>query len=65
MTRFDLFRVPRTKAGAQGQQHLAAIIEKENYPFYDLEKYYTENISYVLDDEKRKGLELFLNKIAG
>jgi chorismate dehydratase len=48
---------------AQGQLHLAAIIEKENYPFYDLEKYYTENISYILDEEKRKGMELFLSKI--
>jgi chorismate dehydratase len=30
---------------------------------YDLQKYYTENISYELTPEKRKGLELFLELI--
>jgi chorismate dehydratase len=30
---------------------------------YDLHKYYTENISYELTPEKRKGLELFLELI--
>jgi chorismate dehydratase len=30
---------------------------------YDLHKYYTENISYKLTPEKRKGLELFLELI--
>lgn len=30
---------------------------------YDLHKYYTENISYEMTDEKRAGLELFLNAL--
>ena len=30
---------------------------------YDLHKYYTENISYELTPEKRKGLEKFLEAL--
>jgi chorismate dehydratase len=46
-----------------GQQHLNEIIEKENYAFYDLKKYYTENISYLLSGEKSDGLKKFLESI--
>jgi hypothetical protein len=30
---------------------------------YDLHKYYTENISYINDEEKKQGLAAFLNFI--
>ena len=30
---------------------------------YDLHKYYTENISYVYDEEMKQGLAAFLNFI--
>lgn len=33
-------------------------------PDFDLETYFSTNISYVLDDRKRKALSLFLEKIA-
>jgi chorismate dehydratase len=48
----------------EGSQYLPAIIEANSYQEYDLEKYYTENISYTLDDEKLKGMELYLEKLA-
>ncbi|MFY7965289.1 MAG: menaquinone biosynthetic enzyme MqnA/MqnD family protein [Chitinophagaceae bacterium] len=36
-------------------------VTKEVYsPFYDIKKYYTENISYEFDAEKKKALSLFL-----
>lgn len=34
-----------------------------NEQVYDLHKYYTENISYLMTDEKKKGLESFLRLI--
>jgi chorismate dehydratase len=47
----------------EGLKFLPAIIEKENYTAYDLEKYYCENISYLLDDKKREGMNLYLKKL--
>jgi len=41
----------------------AVIKEQGEYSVYDLNKYYSENISYELTLEKRKGLELFLKKL--
>jgi chorismate dehydratase len=47
-----------------GLQHIDEVIaEQGNYPTYNLETYYTQNISYTLTDEKRKGLALFLEKL--
>lgn len=48
------------KVNAAGFQHLDEIAEQEKYPVYDLKKYYRHNISYLLDDEKRKGMNRFL-----
>lgn len=31
------------------------------HPAFNLKKYFTENISYALDEDKRKGLDLFLS----
>jgi chorismate dehydratase len=50
-------------ANELGLNHLEEVIAENPYPFYDLKKYYTENISYHLTDEKRKGLALFLEKL--
>jgi chorismate dehydratase len=52
------------KAVGEGFKNLATIIEKQNYENYDLEKYYTENINFNLDEEKRKGMNLYLQKLA-
>lgn len=48
------------KANADGITHLDDVIAENPYPPYDLNVYYRNNISYVLDEEKRKGLEKFL-----
>jgi chorismate dehydratase len=34
-----------------------------NEQVYDLHKYYTENISYVYDEEMKQGLERFLEAL--
>jgi chorismate dehydratase len=48
-------------ANAVGFTMIDEIAEQQKYPVYDLRKYYTHNISYLLDDEKRKGMEKFLD----
>jgi chorismate dehydratase len=48
------------KALEYGLLHLPQIIETENYKDYDLATYYKQNISYNLDEDKKKGLNLFL-----
>jgi chorismate dehydratase len=52
-------------ANGYGLKHLEQVIAliPANEQVYDLHKYYTENISYELTPEKRKGLELFLELI--
>ncbi len=48
------------EANALGLQHLEEVIQENLYPVYDLNIYYRENIRYFLDEEKKKGLALFL-----
>jgi len=49
-------------ANGYGLAHLDEVIAliPEQEQVYDLHKYYTENISYVYDEEKKQGLERFL-----
>jgi chorismate dehydratase len=51
------------RANGYGIAHIDEVVVENEYAFYDLKKYYTKNISYHLDDQKRKGLQLFLNKL--
>ncbi len=51
------------KATAEGFKHLPEIIAANPYPHYNLEEYYHNNISFNLDDEKRKGLEEYLRRL--
>jgi chorismate dehydratase len=51
------------EANAHGLVHLANVISKINIPSIDLMKYYTHNIQYRLDDEKRRALSLFMDKV--
>lgn len=51
------------EANALGLQHIDDVIEENPYDVYDLKTYFTKDISYLLTDEKRRGLELFLSKI--
>jgi chorismate dehydratase len=51
------------EANAEGLKHIDEVVAENPFPYYDLKKYFTENISYYLDEQKRKGLELFLRMI--
>ena len=51
------------EANQMGFNNLEEVVSMENYDHSALGKYYTENISYELNAEKRKGLELFLAKM--
>lgn len=50
-------------ANALGFQHLDKVIAENPYPFFDLDQYYKEYVSYELTQEKKKGLKLFLQKL--
>ncbi len=52
------------RANAYGVKHIIEVVKEQGPQHYDLLKYYTENISYELTDEKRKGLALFLEKLS-
>ena len=55
-TFIDLFN----KANGLGLTHLDEVIAENPYHVYDLKTYYTTNISYVLNDQKQKGMNKFL-----
>jgi chorismate dehydratase len=52
------------EANAIGLSHIDEIVAAQNFDLYDLKKYYTLHLSYVLDERKRKGMELFLQVIS-
>lgn len=54
------FIIEFNTANSIGFQHLEEIVSRENYPHFPLKPYYTENISYILDENKKKALKLFL-----
>lgn len=51
------------EANAYGFNHLEKVIAENEVDYYNIKEYYSQNILYNLDAEKRKGLDLFLNKI--
>ncbi|MGV3593808.1 MAG: menaquinone biosynthetic enzyme MqnA/MqnD family protein [Sediminibacterium sp.] len=52
------------RANAYGISHLDEVVKDIEFPHYDLKKYYSKNISYQLDAEKKAGLQLFLQKLS-
>ena len=52
------------EANAMGLQHLEEIVAAHPFPEYNLLQYYQKNIHYELDENKRKGLDLFLKMIS-
>lgn len=48
------------EANDVGLHQLDNVITENSYEPYDLHTYYTDNISYQLTEEKRKGMKLFL-----
>jgi chorismate dehydratase len=59
----EKFKEDFDKANEFGLDHLEEVIANNPYEFYDLKTYYTKNISYVVDEEKEKGLLRFLEYI--
>ncbi len=59
----EAFSALFNEANAIGLAHLNDVIAENPFAAYSLNKYYTENISYALTDEKRKGMKLFLEMI--
>lgn len=51
------------EANAIGLRHLDEVISLYKSPYYDLEKYYIQNISYNLDEKKREGMHRFLREL--
>jgi chorismate dehydratase len=52
------------EANAVGLNDLEKVIALHPYKLFDLHKYYTECISYILDEPKKRGLERFLHNFA-
>ena len=51
------------EANCFGLNHMPEVIAANPFTKYDLKTYYTNNISYQLDQNKREGLQLFLQKL--
>jgi chorismate dehydratase len=51
-------------ATAEGLFHLREIADRQSFEAYDLYHYYTRNIQYKLDEEKRKAISLFLQYLS-
>jgi len=49
------------RANQSGLESIPLLLTGLHSDFFDLRQYYTQHISYNLDENKRKGLELFLN----
>ena len=48
------------EANRQGIVHIDDVVAENPYPIYSLHDYFTKNLDYRLDSEKRKGLQRFL-----
>ena len=51
-------------ANKAGLSHLPEVIAENNFPYYDLHTYYTDNIKYELDEKKKAGMKRFLELIS-
>lgn len=52
------------EANAEGLNHIDEVVQANPFPYFNLKEYYTEHIHYLLNEEKKKGLALFLEMIA-
>ena len=52
------------EANAFGLHKIDEVVNQNPYEVFDLHHYYTDYISFDLDENKKKGLELFLKKLA-
>lgn len=51
------------RANQEGIKNLEKITSEIFFPEYDLQQYFTNNISYELDDKKRESISFFLNRM--
>ncbi len=59
----ESFKTKFNAANAEGLNHLPEVIAENPFPQYDLLTYYTDNIKYYLDENKKAGLAKFLELI--
>jgi chorismate dehydratase len=50
-------------ANSIGLNHIDEIVADQNFPLFDLKKYYCLHMSYKLDERKKKGMNLFLQYV--
>ena len=50
-------------ANELGLNSLGLIVQQQQNHLYNLHQYYTKNISYNLDEKKKEGMQLFLEKL--
>jgi len=51
------------EANAAGLKHIDVIVATHPFDLYDLKKYYTLHMNYLLDEKKKKAMEFFLEVI--
>jgi chorismate dehydratase len=51
------------EANRFGLTKIKEVVAEQHFPPYDLQKYYTENVSYELTADKRKAISMFLQAI--
>ncbi|HSN07948.1 MAG TPA: menaquinone biosynthesis protein [Hanamia sp.] len=59
----DNFIKDFNKANAFGLKRIEEVVSENPYDVFDLHHYYSDCISFYLDESKKKGLELFLKKL--
>lgn len=59
----DHWKAQFNKGTGEGLLHLPEIASQHPFEHYDLLHYFRENIDYVLDEEKRRAISLFLEKL--
>lgn len=57
------FMTAFNEANRFGLENISEVIRSNPFPFFDLEQYYRSFIDYSFDEEKRKGMDLFLQKL--
>jgi chorismate dehydratase len=51
------------EANAKGLTHIDEIVATHSFDLYDLKKYYTLHMNYLLDERKKKAMDYFLQVI--
>lgn len=59
----DDFKADFNNTIGEGLQHMDDVLASNSIKEYDLKTYFTENISYELNEDKQKGLTMFLKLV--